>query len=159
MKISSKIRPLRKIAFGLRVLCIPQLYIPQCQQPVSICKGHSKEFVYTFSKELASLRKRNINFIFSPNLLGSNDKLGEKSRNDLYGNGCWHSNVYASAWWICHVRQDKVTGTWLWMAPTETEGGGASLKDTQEILLNKSSSMSFYNPALYYQYVAAKCCN
>lgn len=45
------------------------------------------------------------------------------------------------------------------MAPTETEGGGASLKDTQKILLNKSSSMSFCNPALYYQYVAAKCCN
>ncbi len=40
MNISSKIRPLRKIAFGLRVRCIPQLYIPQCQQPASICKGH-----------------------------------------------------------------------------------------------------------------------
>lgn len=43
--------------------------------------------------------------------------------------------------------------------PTVTEGGGASLSDTQEILLNKSSSVSFCNPALYYQYVAAKCCN
>lgn len=52
-----------------------------------------------------------------------------------------------------------MTDTLFSMSPTETEGGGAALKDTQEILHNKSSSMSFYNPVLYYQCVAAKCCN
>lgn len=44
-------------------------------------------------------------------------------------------------------------------SPSETEGGGASVRQTQEIPLNKSSSVSFYNPALYYQYVAANCSN
>lgn len=53
-----------------------------------------------------------------------------------------------------YVKQGKVKN-----GPSETEGGGASVRQTQEILLNKSSSVSFYNPAPYYQYVAAKCSN
>lgn len=47
----------------------------------------------------------------------------------------------------------------LRMAPTETQDGSAPLKDTLEIRLNKSSSVSFCDPAVYYQYTAVKCCN
>lgn len=47
----------------------------------------------------------------------------------------------------------------LRMAPTETQAGSAPLKDTLEIRLNKSSSVSFCEPAVYYQYTAVKCCN
>lgn len=51
-------------------------------------------------------------------------------------------------------------GTYCFEWPsTETEDGDASLRGNQEILLSKSSSMAFCNPALYYQFVAAKCCN